>query len=184
MNNITFDLETLGNTKDAPIVQIGAVKFTDEGEVTDKFVRRIKASSLEQYDFHIDYSTVFWWLNQSKEAQESVFEKEPRMGLRQALYEFTKWIGKASKYVYWSHATFDPPILNNNIAKVGIDNPIPFRNHRDIRTLTHFTGKIETERVGTHHDALDDCIFQAKYISKGLRALNKFKETKMKYIEQ
>ena len=36
--NITFDLEALGRTNRAPIAQIGAVKFTDDGEVVEKFL--------------------------------------------------------------------------------------------------------------------------------------------------
>jgi hypothetical protein len=27
------------------------------------------------------------------------------------------------------------------------------------------------EREGTHHNALDDCIYQAAYISKGIRII-------------
>jgi len=172
--NITFDLETLGNTSNAPIVQIGAVKFTDEGDIIDKFHRNIDLNSLKQYDFKMDYATISWWFNQSDVAIKSVFgESLERVSLSKALYDFTEWIGKTSDYVYWSHATFDPPILNNNLLMVGRGNPIPFRLHRDIRTLTHFVGKFNVERKGIAHNALDDCIFQAEYISKGIQIINK-----------
>lgn len=188
MMNITFDLETLSNTEvtgDAPIVQIGAVKFTDAGMITDEFLRTIEAKSIQPFNFGADYRTIYWWLQQDDKAIKSVFgEDVEKVPLRLALLEFIEWIGKPSQYVYWSHCTFDPPILNDNIRRVGLGSPIPFRLHRDIRTLSHFTGKIEVEREGVHHNALDDCRFQAKYISKGLQALNKFKETKMKYIEK
>ena len=172
--NITFDLETLGNTSNAPIVQIGAVKFTDDGVITDRFYRNIDLNSLQQYDFKMDYNTISWWFNQSNEAIKSVFgESLERVSLSKALYDFIEWIGKPSEYNYWSHATFDPPILNNNLLMTGRKNPIPFRLHRDIRTITHFTGKIPVERKGIAHNALDDCIFQAEYISKGIQKINK-----------
>ena len=45
MENITFDLETLGNSANAPIVQIGAVKFDGDGNILDKFLRTIDLSS-------------------------------------------------------------------------------------------------------------------------------------------
>lgn len=172
MKNITFDLETLGNSSNAPIVQIGAVKFNDSGEVIDTFYRNIKLKSLSKYKFEVDYPTVEWWFSQDKEAIDKVFNSEDRVDIRQALMEFKEWIGKPSEYVYWSHATFDPPILNNNLTQVGLGNFIPFRLHRDIRTLTYFSGKVEIEREGVQHDALDDCIFQAKYISEGIKLLN------------
>lgn len=91
--------------------------------------------------------------------------------LRLALREFHEWIGKTSEYLYWSHTTFDPPILNYNFKQVGLENPIPFRLHRDIRTLVEFSGKIDVFREGIHHNALDDAEFQAKYISQGLMRL-------------
>lgn len=173
-DNLTFDLETLGNTHQAPIVQIGSVKFKDSGEIIDTFVRYINIESLSKHpQFKVDYSTLQWWFSQEDLAIKSVMCVEGSISLKQALYEFSQWIGKPSDYVFWSHATFDPPILNFNFLAVGMQNPIPFRAHRDIRTLTHFSGKIEVEREGIHHNALDDCLHQAKYISKGLQKILK-----------
>jgi len=172
MKNITFDLETLGNTSQAPIVQIGAVKFDENGDWESQFIRNIKMESLDRYNFHVDYRTVKWWLSQDDAAIKSVFCNEDEIDLRLALIEFHEWIGNPSKYAFWSHATFDPPILSNNIKQVGLEDFIPFRNHRDIRTLVHFTGKIDVQREGIHHNALDDCLFQAKYIAEGLKRIN------------
>jgi len=167
--NITFDLETLGRTTTAPIVQIGAVKFTDEGEITDKFVRNIKLPSLKRYGFVVCWDTLEWWFSQSDEAIKSVFCSSDVVDIRLALRDFQEWIDKPSEYVYWSHSTFDPLILVYNLLQVGLPNIIPFRAYRDIRTLTQFSGKIEIKRQGIAHDALDDCIFQAEYISKGIK---------------
>lgn len=171
--NITFDLETLGNTYEAPIVQIGAVKFTDDGFIIDSFRRDVKISCLSRYDFHVDYSTLQWWFEQEDEAIKSVMCPKNGIDLRQALRQFVEWVGKPSEYVYWSHATFDPPILKNNFIKVGLEFTLPFRSQRDIRTLTHFSGKVFVKREGIHHNALDDCMYQAAYISKGIKAINK-----------
>lgn len=170
MNNITFDLETLGNTSEAPIVQIAAVKFNEDG-IYDEFDRKIKLESLDKYNFKVDYSTLLFWFSQKDIAIKQVMVEGDRIDLRQALREFIEWIGKPSEYNYWSHATFDPPILKNNLDKVQVPNSIPFRNHRDIRTLTHFTGKIETEFKGVKHNALDDCRYQAEYILTGFDIL-------------
>lgn len=170
--NITFDLETLGNTASAPIVQIGAVKFADDGKINEEFIRNIKLSSLERYGFNVEYGTLKWWFEQEDRAIKSVFCNTDTVDIRKALMDFHDWIEKPGDYVYWSHATFDPPVLTNSILKVGLKPFIPFRHHRDIRTLTHFAGKVEVDRVGIHHNALDDCIYQAKYISKCIEKIN------------
>ena len=169
--NITYDLETLGNTSQAPIIQIAAVKFNDEGDIIGEFTENIKWSSLEKFDFKVDYSTLNWWFNQPDSAIKSVCNQEGAIALRLALMNFTKWLGKSNEYYYWSHATFDPPILDFNFKQVKLNNPIPYRLNRDIRTLTHFTGIIEVPRIGIHHNALDDCKYQARYISKGIRQI-------------
>jgi len=168
MEHITFDLETLGNTSNAPIVQIGAVKFNIDGQITDQFLRNVKLQSLDRYDFYVDYRTVGWWLCQSDAAIKSVFCTEDRVDLRQALREYIEWIGKTSEYYYWSHSNFDPPILINNMRLVNLPSPIPFRLYMDIRTLCLLCGKKEVERDGIEHNALDDARFQAAYISESL----------------
>jgi len=169
--NITFDLETLGNNFNSPIVQIAAVKFTDQGVITDKFTRSIDIKSLEMYDFKCDYSTIIFWLEQSKEAIGSVFLNDKRTDILKSIYDFKEWIGKAEDYCYWSHATFDPVILRNACEKINLDEFIPFWLHCDIRTLTRLTGGVQIERKGNHHNALDDCIYQAEYISKCLQLI-------------
>lgn len=171
MEHISFDLETLGNTSNAPIVQIGAVKFNNDGVILDSFKRNIDIESLEKFNFKVNYNTIKWWLNQDKAAIDSVFNNTYSVSIFTALEDFQKWIGKPNNYVYWSHATFDPPILVNNFIMVGLKNIIPYKLYRDIRTLIYLTGKTETKREGIHHDALDDAKFQAEYINEALKKI-------------
>lgn len=168
---ITFDLETLGNNFNAPIVQIGAVKF-DDG-IFDEFKTNILFTDLEKYGFEMDYSTILWWLSQSREAQDSIIDQTAAVSLKDALEAFGKWIGDSEQYFYWSHATFDPVILSNAYRKVGIKNPISFRRQYDIRTLNHLAGYVDMKNPGISHDALDDARHQANYITEMLKILNK-----------
>lgn len=168
--HIAFDLETLGNSYNAPIVQIGAVKFDEEG-VFDEFKQNIFFIDLESYNFQIDYSTVLWWLSQSREAQDSIIDQSAAVSLKDALNAFGKWIGDPDEYFYWSHATFDPVILGNAYRKLGIKNPISFRRQYDIRTLNYLAGHVDIKNPGVSHDALDDAKHQANYISEMLKRL-------------
>ena len=91
--------------------------------------------------------------------------------MRSALIRFRKWVGDPGEYVYWSHANFDAPILENAYKKIEVKPPFLRRRQRDIRTLCHFTGEVKVERYGVYHNALDDAITQAKYISLRLSML-------------
>lgn len=175
MKHVSFDLETLGNTSFAPIVQIGACKFDDDGNIDRSFYKAtVDIKDFDNYSaFIVDYSTIKWWLNQAKEAQNSVFNDKNAVPLKVALMEFLGWIGgknKIKRYQYWSHATFDPPILERTLKVTGLIK-IPFRNFRDIRTLQSLTKSFDIKRTGVHHDALHDAIYQAEYISKQLKFL-------------
>jgi hypothetical protein len=175
--NITFDLETLGTSANAPIVQLAAVAFDNVGRIVSEFDALVNLKSLPQYGFELDYGTVQWWLNQDKDAIDSVFSKkldEFRKPLKDVLEDFCIWLrtlGSIDEMDFWSHATFDPPILANAVLKTKAKLFIPYTRHRDIRTLTYFAGDISVEREGNHHNALDDCKYQASYVVQGMKQI-------------
>src|SRR6056297_3505964 len=135
MKHITFDLETLGRGYNAPIVQIAAVKFEDDGTITRRFNRYIDLKSIKDLDLQVGYETLEWWLSQDCDAIKSVFCQEEKTPLKVALSEFKEWVGKSGQYYYWSHATFDPPILTQNMRACNMKQFIPYRLFKDIRTL-------------------------------------------------
>lgn len=170
--NVTFDLETLGNTSQAPIVQIAAVLFDNQGKILESVNLKANLKTIPQ-GFVVDFATLKWWFEQSDQAIKSVMT-EGTLTHKDMCKEFLKWVQDirqeyGADIYFWSHATFDPPILANNFKVAKMYNPIPFRMHRDIRTLTHFAGRIDIERKGVAHDAIDDCIYQAEYITKGFK---------------
>lgn len=181
MIHLTFDLETLGNGPTAPIIQIGAAKFTDKILATYKV--NIDWESLKKYKFDLDYSTIRWWMSQEDQARTSVLNSDNAIPLDKALKDFKAWIldpveinGELKRftlenYNYWTHATFDAPIITYSFKQVGLQ-PLPYRRQRDIRTLNMLAGKVDVSRPGVAHDAEDDAVFQALYI---IEMLNKLK---------
>ncbi len=172
--NVTFDLETLGNSSQAPIVQVAAVLFDNHGQILESVNLKADLKTIPQ-GFVVNFETLKWWFEQSNQAIKSVMT-QGKLTHTEMLKEFMKWVleikdNYGKDISYWSHATFDPPILSNNFKVAGVYNPIPFRAHRDIRTLTHFAGFIDVKRSGVAHDAIDDCIYQAKYITKGFKLI-------------
>lgn len=171
MKDVMLDLETLGTAHDALIIQIGAVYFDrTTGELGRNFKATIDADDVAGL-FSMEYGTVMWWLEQSQRARDSVLGRSiTKVSMSQALSDLAYFLG--SDVTLWSHATFDMPILSNAFAKMGIKNPVPFRNMRDLRTLMDLYGeKVELEREGTHHDAHEDARYQARYASVALMKL-------------
>lgn len=172
MKELMVDLETFGNSVDAPIVQIGAAYFSMEtGEVGDTFMANV-AGAIENGAV-ADESTIRWWLAQSKEARESLTDKDvPMLKEVTALREFN-WFAKKATRV-WSHATFDFVILQSAMRRRGIKPKFHYRTARDIRTLTGLINIKEVkkvEREGTHHNALDDALYQIKYCHVAYKTL-------------
>ena len=165
--DIMIDIETMGTRSTSMIVQIGACYFNRvTGDIGEKFKVNIYH---DNDNFTVDYSTIKWWLERNEEARASILGDE--ISIQDAIIKLTEFLSKAT-YV-WSHATFDIPILLNAFDKVGEKFPIHYTKMRDIRTLIDIKNdnkKSILNRGGTHHDALDDCIYQVAYC---VEALNK-----------
>lgn len=177
MQHITFDLETIGRSSRAPIVQIAALAFDADGRERWSFDRRIALTNEDMKRFEPDISTIEWWMLQSEAARTCVFGAEGRVSFRQALTDFSYWVScLLDKKKFWSHSTFDPPILCNAYETFDLDNPVHFRDFQDIRTLAFLAGEVEVtprESFGAAHDAAADCRFQASYIATMLRKVQR-----------
>lgn len=173
MKDVMLDFETLGVSTEAVVCQIGACYFDkNTGEIGEKFKVNVDAIDAVKSGAIINPDTVYWWLDQSKEAQNSILA-HPRKPIREAFEELNTFLSKAE--AIWSHATFDYVILQQTMRRLDIKTKYHYRTARDIRTLVslaHLSAKKEATREGVHHDALDDCIYQVKYC---VMALNKLK---------
>lgn len=170
MNDIMIDFETLGNGKNACVVQVGACYFHPAtGEIGRTLSLNIDAESAMHSGAEMDASTVYWWLAQSKEAQESI-TKGPLLNITDAMNTLNDFLEGARGI--WSHATFDFVILTETLKRLNIKPKFGYRFARDLRTLTTLAG-VKTDkfvREGIHHNGLDDAKFQVKYT---VAALNK-----------
>ena len=158
---VMVDIETLSTEKNAVILSIGAVKF---GKTIndDTFYRVIDIESCVDAGLHIDPSTIQWWKQQSDEAR-SIFS-EPSIPLRQALVEYSEWCPRDPE-MWGNGSPFDNVIIESAYKALGMKTPWKFWNDRCYRTIAAISG---TERIqeGTHHNALDDAISQAKHLMK------------------
>lgn len=175
MRKIMIDLETLGNGENKCVVQIGACEFDMEtGEIGKTFKVNVDAESAVRAGFELDAKTVYWWLSQDRAAIDSILA-QPRLDIREAFTQLNEFLKDANQI--WSHATFDFVTIMETFRKLNIKTQFHYRSARDIRTLTSMVNMTvdKVERLGTHHDGLDDAIHQVKYCSLAYRKLKGIK---------
>ena len=170
-NNIMLDLETMGNSSNSAITAIGAVRFNStSGVLEDSFHEFVDLDSSVEAGLNLDTSTVLWWMKQSDAARKQFEEKGK--SLHSVLDSFSKWIG-GDAIVWGNGVGFDNVILANAYRTCKVKQPWQFYNDRCYRTIKNMHKDIKLERVGTHHDAVDDAKSQALHLIKILETTTK-----------
>ena len=116
VRNIEIDIETLGTDPNSVILSIGAVQF-DEVGLTNPFHVHICPESCEAAGLTMDARTVLWWLEQSKEAQESIVSKD-QISLKDALTKLSLAFNWQDAKVWSNGIDFDLTILENAFKKL------------------------------------------------------------------
>ena len=175
MTNIMLDLETLGTKPDSVILSIGAAAFNEE-TIINEFYTTINLKSCVEMGLKMYPDTVCWWANHSDAAKRGVFESQ--VTLPSALSEFSAWVKSISDDVVrmWGNGEdFDNVVLREAYHKAGVPPsliPWHFKNNMSYRTLKNLLPNIKIDRVGEHHNALDDARSQALHAIKLLKELH------------
>lgn len=163
-----LDLETLGLTAGAIVLSIGAVEFDRATGVTGKeFYTVIDLHSSIQAGLSINSDTWSWWLKQSSEARLVFTEacSSTSQKLEDALRNFSEFIDEVQPHkqfinMWGNGSDFDNVILQHCYELCGIETPWLFYNNRCHRTFRMEKPEIKPERLGIHHNALDDAKYQ------------------------
>ena len=172
---IMVDLETISSKSNASIVSIGAVYFDQDEVYLDKTFYCVVDSvgGVIKYGRHKDPNTMKWWAQQSPEAKAVLVDKSA-LDLKDALNAFSLFAGDTGSVMLnpemWGNgADFDCVILGNSYEACKMHKPWSYANNRCFRTLKNEI-KLKpgqfVPREGTHHNALDDAIYQAKVAQK------------------
>lgn len=174
-NHIMVDIETFGTRPNAPIVSIGACFFNPEtGEIGERFYRAIDIEDSMRFGVP-DGGTIKWWLKQSDDARASAIEGT--MSLADVLTDFAEFYKKGRNAQLWGNgASFDPVLLEYAFIRcTGHKAPWDFWQIRCVRTIVELAkgicDKPKTFGKGTAHNALDDAVHQAEFVSKMWQAL-------------
>jgi len=195
MKHIMIDLETLGTNPDAVFLTAGLVRFNIETGEASEFGRELihinMKSSLDA-GRKVNADTIQWWFNQSKEAQQALFDEQAEISLEAALHKINKFVLHTNPneksetsynrecYVWSNGSNFDIAILQNAYQHYNLKIPWQFWNIRDVRTLVDLASdKVNVKNIkfkGEPHNALDDALHQIKYCSLCWKALREGKE--------
>lgn len=175
MSHLMIDLETMGTTVGAPIVQIGACEFQPSTGVVGA---TFSAHVLLEGQPGIDGSTVLWWLKQSQEARGALLRgQDAAPTLKGALLDLGTWCNRVFRGQpegVWSHgATFDIPMLEHAFKSHGLEAPWRYYTARDTRTLFWLAGTSVDRSGGVHHSAVDDAVAQARAVGQAMQSLGK-----------
>lgn len=166
-DSIMLDIETLGDTANAVIISIGAVKFNIKtGATGENFHQFIPLQNSLECGMEVSASTLMWWFNQTPKSQRTMVEglNSANESLIYVLENFAEFCNK--DLLIWAKSPrFDCGILGNAYKKIGYEVPWDFRKERDVRTLSALIPDVEKNWVynGTAHDALSDCYNQIGY---------------------
>ncbi|MDD9340215.1 MAG: 3'-5' exoribonuclease [Providencia heimbachae] len=171
--HLMVDLETMSNKGNAAIVSIGAVAFEPSiGEIGPTFYQVVDLRSCERVGLHIDADTVLWWMRKSSEARAAIVAEGSDLSLALSnLGAFSRENLTDDVQVWGNGVDFDNVILRNAYNVVGLEPFWKHWNNRCVRTIVELgrNAGIDPKKtlgfVGEPHNALDDAIHQAKYVS-------------------
>ena len=162
------DLETMGTNSYAPILSIGAVRFSVERDVKiDSFHVSIDLASCMKAGMRPDPETIMWWWDPKLAAARAAYLAMKRVDLAEALDGFQTWLGEdTSKLRIWGNGSdFDNVLLSNAYKLVFNSVPWRYTQHRCFRTLKAMVPKEVYDTVepfGVAHDALNDAMLQSR----------------------
>ena len=171
MNNIMLDLECLDSCTTAAIISIGAVYFDLEEQILgpELYIELSKYALMDQLSRGRTWSvdTNIWWMKQTTQAREvwsNTYEKRSNQGcLHDLLTFFNLFTGK--KTVWGNGSTYDNICLRSYFECFDVNVPWEFKNDLCYRTIkVLFGNRAKVSRIGTHHNALDDAVNQAKHL--------------------
>lgn len=177
--HVMVDIETWGNGNDAMVVSIGAVKF-DSSNILNKFHVGIDPVSAQRFGAKIDADTMLWWLDPERDAARQQWLELEKLDIVSALEGFRLWLADgngddpdspAHDYgeplqLWGNGATFDNIIMRSAYRSIGEETPWPFWLDRCYRTMKNMCPGVKLQRLGTHHNALDDAESQAVHLQQ------------------
>lgn len=156
-----IDLETLDTKPSAIVVSIGVVAFDPVTfQATDGLYAILEMGGQLHRGRTRSPDTLAWWEQQS-DAAKAVF-KQPRQDVSEVLDRLDTMLA-GSDGVWGNGADFDCVITGSLYESFQRTKPWSYSKNRCLRTLKSVLlpkQYVKPERLGTHHNAMDDALHQ------------------------
>jgi len=176
--DIMLDLESLGTRPDCAILTLGAIKFDPfrPDAFGDSLYLRIDVDQQLSLGREVQADTLEWWSRQADDVREEALGEHDRVGLEEMYRQLNKFTVGVNN-IWCQGPAFDIVILENIYRQMGWPTPWQFWQIRDSRTLFGVHGDPRVKGKAGLHNALEDCISQAKGVQE---IYNKLSITKNK----
>jgi exodeoxyribonuclease VIII len=157
--HLMIDIETLGTTPAAPVMEIGAV-FFDRNNVYESFQSYVRPDFTRQQP---DVSTLIFWNDQT--IPMPLIEGAPSFPT--VMRSLEGWLGDVPLEGIWANApSFDLVILQQSALAHGMKRPFSYSLFRDCRTIFAIGKTLGVERTFPEiaHAAVEDAKAQARSI--------------------
>lgn len=182
MKHIMVDIETLSTAVNAAVLSIGAVEFDPmSGKIEREFYHELDLS--EQANRHIDVNTMQWWIKQCLVNTDNIaFLTKANARKEHVMFSLVRLgsfiVGNDNNYAeraegydkiaLWAcDPDFDIAILADLYKEHNLSTPWKYSEPKSVRTVRMLTqiACMEIPHQEADHNALDECIRQAKEVS-------------------
>lgn len=170
--HLMIDVETLGTRPGSVVWQIGVVAFDIEMRGNLDQGIELGLNPQEQIDlgFKVDWSTIRWWMEQSREAQAAM----PKVGLplEVALAFVRDYVERWGPVegVWGNGPDFDLTAMTTLFQAADMKVPWAYNAGRDVRTMKEVVNGLGLETVRVKpliaHSALSDARAQALWVQE------------------
>ena len=165
---VMLDLETLGTRPDCVIMTLGAVKFdpfNPDREPGPGIYLRMDLGEQLALGRTVDDSTITWWAEQDARVRAEAWEGSDRSSIQELKRELNRFLVGVDEI--WSQGpVFDIAILEDLYRSQNWGFPWYFWQIRDSRTLFKVHGDPRARGRDQAHNALLDCVYQAKAVQE------------------
>lgn len=167
MNHAMIDVEALRLNKPwrAPLMEVGVVVFTPQGEVVDKLRILVKKEGLPRWA-SVEKTTLDWWREQDcwRELQREIMRNG--VSAHQAMLEMNSMLTRHNVGPVWfAGPQYDQVMLEAYLADFGIDPHWKYNDSRDFRTIRkQWPDQYASVVNHGYHQAVEDCLFQVEVL--------------------
>lgn len=172
LSHVMLDIETLSCNYNCVVVSVGAVQFDFICDRIDTFecVFDDLSDQLNR-GREKDNRTMSWWANLPEAASDVLFApnkfKHILMNTKTGLTKLNEFI--ENRYVWGNGSTFDNVIIRDIMRDYTVNPKWPYFKDLCFRTLKKMFPINPIDRAGTHHNALDDALYQVMWLKEIVR---------------